>query len=91
MQDGALLGHVDLVAAKHRVNASAESDLVSQREQQPDRLVGHAMLGIVKVETGGFDGQAFAALGIFGEHGAQVAALDFVVVRLESLPCGAIG
>ena len=34
---------------------------------------------------------ALAALGILGEHRAQVAAVDLIVMRLQGFPCGAIG
>ena len=91
MQHGALFGHVDLVAAEHRVDARAQSDFVGQREQQANSLVGHAMLGVVEVEAGGLDHEAFAALGIFVEHRAQVTAVNLIVVRLQGFPRGAIG
>ena len=91
MQDGALFGHVDLVATEHRVDARAQSDLVGQRQQQANSLVGHAMLGIVEVQAGGLDHEALAALGIFGEQSFQVTAADLIVMRLQGFPRGALG
>ena len=91
MQYGALLGDVDLLATEHRVDASAESHLVGQREQQAQCLVGHAMLGIVEIQAGGLDREPLAALWILVEHGAQVSAVDLIVMLLQGLPRRAIG
>ena len=91
VQDGALFGQVNFVAAEHRVDAPAQPRLFGQREQQADCLVGHAMLGIVEVQAGGLDDEPFTALGIFGEQSLQVAAVDLVVMRLQCLPRSAPG
>ena len=65
-------------------------DLVGQREQQTNSLVGHAMLGVVEVQAGGLDHQSLAALGVFVEHGFQVPAFNLIVMRLQSFPRGAL-
>ncbi len=74
--------HVNLVAAEHRVDAPAQTRLLGQCEQQADRLVGHAVLGIVEVQAGGLDDEPFTALWILAEQSSQVAAVDLVVMRL---------
>ena len=63
VQHGAVLGDVDLVAAEHRVDALAQAGLVGQLQQQPQRLVGDAILRVVEVDAGGLGGQPLAARG----------------------------
>src|SRR5262245_38238761 len=47
VQNRAVLCDVDLVAAEHRVDASSQTALLSQLDEQPHRLVGDAVLRIV--------------------------------------------
>ena len=72
VQHRAVLGAVDALAGEHGVDALAQAGLVGQRQQQAQRLVGDALLGIVQVDAGGLQRQAFAALGIGGEQLAQM-------------------
>ena len=44
VQDGAAFRDVDLLAAEHGIDARAQAALVGQREQQPQGLVGDAVL-----------------------------------------------
>ena len=51
---------------------SARPDSSASCEQQPQRLVGDAVLGVVEVEAGALGGQALAAPRVAGEQVAQV-------------------
>jgi hypothetical protein len=44
MQNGAFLGDVDLIAAKHGIDPLAQTGLIREFEQQPDGLIGDAVL-----------------------------------------------
>ena len=59
----AILGNIDLVAAEHRVDALAQAAVRREIQQQLQRFVGDAVLGVVQVEAGRFSRQAFAPLG----------------------------
>ncbi len=90
MEDGALLGDVDLVAAEHRVDPLAQAALARQGEQQPQRLVRHPVLRVVEEEAGGLDREALRAAGVAREEVPQVDVLDRREVGLEGLPGGSI-
>ena len=78
VQDGAVFGDVDLVAAEHGVDAGAEAGLLGQLQQQLQRLVGDAVLRVVEEEADGLDGQALAALRIVGEEFAEMLARELL-------------
>ena len=62
VQHGAVLGDVDLLAAEHRVDALAQARLARPAAtQQPQRLVGDAVLRVVEVEAGGLERSAAPA------------------------------
>ena len=50
----------------------AQARLLGQLQQQLQRLVGDAVLGVVEIEPDGLDRQALAALGIVGEELAEM-------------------
>ena len=74
VQDRALLRDVDLLSAKHGVDALAQAGLVRQLQQQLQRFVGDAVLGIVEKYANSFGGKTFASLRVIGE---QFAEMDF--------------
>src|SRR5882724_9718280 len=82
----ALLGDVDLVAREHRVPPRGHAGGSREVEQQPDRLVGHAVLGVVEVEPGRLRDQPLAAPWILREQLPQVDATNRLVVGGERLP-----
>ena len=86
VQHGPVLGHVDVLAAEHRVPALGHAGLLGQRHEQPHRLVGDPVLGVVEVEPGRLGGQPLAAARVPGEQLAQVPPGDLFVVPLERLP-----
>ena len=90
VQHGPVLGHVDPVAAEHRVPALGHPGLLGQLDQQPQRFVGDAVLGVVEVQSGRFGREALAAPRFIGEQLAQVNPGDLGVVLLERLPGGTL-
>ena len=48
----ALFRRVDSLAAEHRLDVFAQSTRVSQIDEEPDRLVGDAVLRVIEVEAG---------------------------------------
>ncbi len=91
VQDGALLGDVDLVAPKHGVDARPQTGFLGQLEKQFESVVSDAVLGVVEVDADSLGLQALAALGVVGEKLAEVQFLDFSIVVLQRPPCGALG
>ena len=65
---------------------SASPHSRARATQQPDRLVGDPVLGVVQVQAAGLGGQPGAPLGVIPEQLAQVQVLDLLVVSLEGLP-----
>ena len=88
VQDGAPLADVDLGAAEHGVDARAQLRFIGERDQQVQRLVGHALLRVVEEEAGGLGGEALAAAGIRREEPPQMGLADRGGVTRERLPCG---
>ena len=52
MQDRAVLGDVDLFAAKHRLDSLAQSGLLGQRDEQSQRFVIDAIFRIIEEDAG---------------------------------------
>ena len=86
VEDGPVLGDVDVLAAEHRVAPLGDAASAGELDEQPERLVGDAVLRIVQEETGALGDQPLAAIRILGEEVAQVPLPDLGVVLLESLP-----
>ncbi len=72
VQDGAILGEVDLVAAKHGVNAGAQAGLFGEGYEKFEGFIGNAVLGVVEEYAVGLGGEAGAASGLLGEEIAQL-------------------
>ena len=86
MEHGAVLGHVDPVAAEHRLRPLGEAGLLRQLEEEPQCLVGDAVLRVVEVEAGALSREALAARGVIREQIAKVEVADPGVVLLERPP-----
>src|SRR5215467_14112411 len=68
VQDRAILGDVDLVAAEHRVDARAQTALVSQCNEEPQCFIGDAVFRVVKIYTDCVYRQPLATLRIVSEQ-----------------------
>ncbi len=78
VEDGPLLRRVDLPAAEHGLDALAQAAALGQLYEEPEGLVGDAMLGVVQVEAGGLRAQALSAAGVVGEDLPEVQIADLV-------------
>ena len=58
-----------------------------QLHEQPERLVGDAVLRIVEVDAGGLGRHPLAAPWIVGKELAKVQVADFGIVGFEGPPC----
>jgi len=83
VQHRPVLGDVDVVAAKHRVAMLLELAAAGQIDEQPERLVGDAVLRPVGVPAGSLAAEPLAPRRILREQLAQVDVLQAGVVRLE--------
>ncbi|GIW05419.1 MAG: hypothetical protein KatS3mg060_0224 [Dehalococcoidia bacterium] len=86
VEDRAVLGDVDRVAAEHRVDALPQTARVREGDKEPDRLVGQPVLRVVEVDADTLGDQPLATLRICSEQIAQVDILHPLVMRLERLP-----
>ena len=87
VQDGPVLGHVDVLAAEHGVPPFRHAGLGGQFDQQPHGLVGDPVLRVVQVEPGRLRAQPLASPRIRGEQLPQMLAGDLRVVPPQRLPC----
>ena len=87
VQDGAVLGGVDVLAGEHGVAALLELHLAGKIAQQLDGLISHQVLGQVEVQVTGVKAQLVHALGIGGEPGLEVdtLGLELLLMGLERL------
>jgi hypothetical protein len=89
VQNGAFLGDIDLLTAKHGIDPLAQARLMGEFEQQGDRLISDAVLRVVEVETYGFERKVLSALWILREKAAEVHILYLGIMLSQSLPGGA--
>ena len=86
VEDGPVLGDVDLLPPEHGVDPGAQARLLGQPDEEPQRLVGDAVLRVVEEEAGALGGQALAARRVVGEERPQMNVAHGPGVRLERLP-----
>ncbi len=86
VQDRAILGDVDVLAAEHGLDALDEASLPGEVPQQPQGLVGDAVLGVVEEQSGCLQGQPAASLRVIGEQLSQVTPADVALMLLQGLP-----
>jgi hypothetical protein len=90
VQDGTILGHVDVIASEHGRDPLGQAGALRQRSQEPERLVGHEVLRVVQVQVADLQGHALAAVRVSGEQPAQVRAAERFPVGLQGVPFGAL-
>ena len=88
VEDGAVLGDVDAVAAEHRLGPLAQAGLLGELQEEAERLVGDAVLRVVEVQASPLRRQPLAARRVVGEQVAQVEVAYLRVVLLQRLPGG---
>ena len=72
VQDGAVFGHVDVLARKHAVAQVCHAGLLGEREQVAQQRGAHEVLRQVDVQVGGLEGELLRAFGIVRKHLAQI-------------------
>ena len=88
VQDRAALGAVDVRAGEHLVAPAGDVGLLGEREQEPHRLVGGAVLRVVDEQAARALRHAREALGVAREQLAQVNRRDRGLVIAKRLPRG---
>ena len=90
VQDGAVLGGVDVLAGEHGVAALLELHLAGKIAQQLDGLIGHQVLRKIEVQVTGVKAQLVHAVGVSSEPGLEVdtIGLKLLLMSLECLPSG---
>ena len=88
VEDGAVLGRVDVLAREHRVTVRGDVGGVGQVHEEAHGLVGHPLLRVVEDEVGRLRRHAPRPLRVVGEEVAQMPLGDLVVVRRQRLPLG---
>jgi hypothetical protein len=91
VQDGAILGGVDRLAPEHRIDARTQVRGLCQVEQQTERLVGDPILGIIQIQTGRLECEAFAPLRVLAEERPQMERFHLALVFDEGLPSRQLG
>ncbi len=86
VQRGPVLGGVDDLAAKHRVDPLTQAALLGERDQQAERLVGDSVLGVVEEDAGRLGRQPLAPPRVVGEEISQVQIAHLAVMLLERPP-----
>ncbi len=89
VEDGAILGAVDLFPAEHGPDPGAQSRLIRQPDEEMHRFIGDAVLRVVEEQPRALGGQSLATRRIIGEQRAQVNIVHVPGMGLERLPCGA--
>ncbi len=74
VQDGPLLGDVDLLPPKHGIDAGPQAGFLGQLQEELQRLVGDAVLRVIEVDADGLGGQALPALGDLRRRVSEDAA-----------------
>ena len=93
MQDGTVLGGVDVLAAEHGVAPLLDLHRAGEVAQQLDGLVGDEVLREVKVQVAHVERELLDALVVCSEGVLEVEVVrdELVVVGLEGLPLGGLG
>jgi hypothetical protein len=68
VEDGAVLGDVDVLAGEHRFAALDDPALLGQRAEQQQGLVADPVLREVEIEAGPLGPQPLPAIGVGGEE-----------------------
>ena len=88
MQDGALLGDVDLLAPKHGVDAGPQAGFLRKLHKESERLIRDAVLRVVEVDTSGLGRQALPAFRVVCEEFSEMQVLYVPEMGFEGLPRG---
>ena len=86
VQHRAILRDVDPLPPEHGFDALVQPALTGELHQQPHRLVGDPVLGVVEKQPLGLGRQPLAAAGIVGKQLTQVHVAGAGVMPLQLAP-----
>ena len=87
MQDGAILGDVDVLARVHAVAQLEDTGLLSEGEEVAHQRGAHEVLRQVDMQVGSIKGESLGAVGVVREQLAQVG-IEVVGQLVERVPRG---
>ena len=87
VQDGAILGDVDVLARVHAVAQLQDAGLLSEGEEVAHQRGAHEVLRQVDVQVGSVEGESLGAVGVVREQLAQVG-IEVVGQLVERVPRG---
>ena len=87
MQDGAVLGDVDVLARVHAVAQFEDAGLLGEGEEVAHQRGAHEVLRQVDVQVGSIEGESLGAVGVVREQLAQVG-IEVVGQLIERVPRG---
>src|SRR4029077_11257368 len=90
MQNGPVLGKVDPLAAKHRIDPLSQSGLLRELHEELNRLIRDSILRVIEIDPRGFGRKPPAAFAIIREQIPQMQAAGLSVVQFEALPGGSL-
>ena len=91
VQDRTVLGDIDLVAGEHGVDVLAQAGFRGQVEQQPHRVGGDPVLGVVEVDPACLDREILAPAGVRTEQVPQMGVRQLAMMGLERDPRRPLG
>ena len=86
MEDGAVLGDVDVRACPHGVDSFPQAGPLGDGDEKGDGVPGQAVLGVVEMEIGGVQGERPAAGRVLREEVPEVDVSQLAVVVQQGLP-----
>ena len=87
VQDGAVLGDVDVLARVHAVAQLQDAGLLSKGEEVAHQRGAHEVLRQVDMQVGSIEGESLGAVGVVREQLAQVG-IEVVGQLVERVPRG---
>src|SRR5580765_2452802 len=90
VEDSAMFCDVDFLAVEHGVHALAQTRFCGQANEQLQRLVGDAVFGVIKEQTGGVGRESLTTSWVLGEQFAQMDFSELLLVKCQRFPSWAV-
>ncbi len=89
VQHGAVFGVIDMLAFEHARAPALDPGLPRQIDEQRERGVGYAVLGVIEQQRARLQAEFLRALGVAREQIAHAHVRHFGLVRVQRFPRGA--
>jgi hypothetical protein len=86
MEDGTVLGDVDLFPTKHGMDPLLQARFCGQLNEEPEGFSCNTILRVIKVEPRGLGAHKLATLWIIREKLPEMHAPHFLIVGFQGLP-----